>query len=370
MIKSGDNDCNALDSVLFINVNYDKVMQPYCDPRSGWCGRVPIVDRHKLLLLLQFLKTQEEKAKVLNEEYYKFILFDVFLGDDVTTEWDNELFSTILSMPRIVIPYREGERIADERLMQKAFLAKYSQSILIAGFTKYPYYIRTKKGEWEETLPAAVFEEMTGRKIKKIGPLYFDGWRLAKRSCFLPLDVCPNYWQNLGVDLLDDTLIISQNGISTICQIGDNRLLNSPNLTKNKIIVIGSDQGDDMHNTFKGELAGAAVNYNALVSMQKGRYRIELLPVLFLLVVYFLLTCYILGNGKMRILDSEWYRKLKTIWKILIFFLLALFGCYFVLKLCCILLFFLFDRIFEIFIVSILFSLLSFVLEFKKYILS
>lgn len=361
----------VLDSALFINVCYDKVMTPMHDTLNGWCGSVPVTDRHKLLELLEFLKDKEDaEQKESGTPYYKYILLDVFFGNDAYTKEDAELFSLISSMDRVVIPYRENEKIADEHLMKKAFLSKYSQFIPVAGFTKYPYYIRSKSKHWEKTLPAKMFEEMTGRKIKKVGPLYFEGWRLAKRSCFLPLDICPNYWHNLGMDLLRDTLTVTQFGHDTT-YTGNGFLYRSSKLTKNKYIVIGSHHpkvGDDMHNTFKGDMAGAALCYNAFYSMKEDQYRINYFVVLIMFLAFFALSYFILCGGREMVFATKWFKKLKTGWKMVVFFFLSFFGTVLVLKLLSLIIFVVFGKVVEMLVVSIAFSLLLLIVKFNKQI--
>ena len=353
-------------TALFINVNYDKEMRPECDSILGWCGRIPVTDRHKLLELLQYLKRQEEKEP----NYYKYILLDVFFGADVKTEWDDELFSTILSMPRIVIPYRKNERIADERLMGKAYLAKYNQSINVAGFTKYPYYLKTGKRRWEKTLPAAMFEELEeGRKIKKFGPIYFEGRRLAKRSCFLALNQWPEpEWQNLGMEMLGDTLSVVQSKTDTLI-VGKRYLYDCPDMTRNKYIIIGSYMGDDMHGSFKGNLSGAAINYYAFCAMKEDQYLIHS-SFLWLFLVYFVITYIIIDDKKGKLLTSRWFNKLSKREKIIVFFSIMFISSFLGLKLVTIVLYVIYDRVYEIFIVSAIYSIMASIITLKKHIQS
>ena len=371
IIKKEKGNKDVLDDVLFVNVAYDKEMRPYCDTLMGWCGSIPVTNRHKLLELLKYLKKQEEIEQESGGNYYKFILLDVSFGS-VKTEWDPELFSLIKSMPRIVVPYREDEKIVDEGLMEKARLAKYLQFIQVAGFTKYPYFIKTNDKRWEKTIPAEMFEKTTGRKIKKLGPFYFDGWRMAKRSCFLSLDVWPDYWYNLGMDLLNDTLTMVVSGTDTTLLVGENRLYNSSKLTKNKYIIIGSHYryGDDMHNTFKGDMAGAALCYNAFHSMIHNQYLVNPFIVLFLFFMYFILAIIVLGDGKERIISSKWFKKLRKRWKLVVFLSISFLGTFIVLKVSSLLIFVVFGKIIEIFIVSIVFSIMSLIVKFNKIIQS
>lgn len=345
------------DSVLFVNVSYDRVMVPLIDSAKTGNGasipipkgRIPITDRHKLLKLLQYLKEKDD---------YAFILLDVFFGDE-ETEFDDELFSTIMSMSRIVIPYREGEKFADESLKHKAFLSKYSYSIWETGFTKYQYYRKTKKSGWEKTLPAAMYEDSSGKKIKKTGPICWEDGHFAKRSNFLSIDVLPDKWYNLGMDLLDDTLGVF---------VGDERLYDNPNLTKGKYIVIGRIDNDDMHESVRGELPGSVIVFNAFYSMKRGQFQIKWWFVMLLFAIYFSMTyCLVFSSsGKEVITNSSWYKNRKMGWRIVIFLLLSWLGYASVLGMFSLMMYLWLGKVFEFFIVSNVFSAMSLIVKFNK----
>ena len=101
---------NVPDSILFINVHYDKMLIPY-EENEVPVGNMVITDREKLL---QFLT----KAKEANNYRYNFM--DVFFEEGMETEYDSALFSTIKSMDRLVIPKHKGSNMVDSTLYQKA----------------------------------------------------------------------------------------------------------------------------------------------------------------------------------------------------------------------------------------------------------
>ena len=84
------------DSILFINVCYDKTLIPY-EEQGMPVGNTVITDREKLLSLL----TEAKKAN-----NYRYIFMDVCFEEGLETEADSALFHTIASMDRIVIPYQ------------------------------------------------------------------------------------------------------------------------------------------------------------------------------------------------------------------------------------------------------------------------
>ena len=266
------------DSVLFVNVAYDKVLIPANDEYRMPMGRKQITDRQKLLQMLQYLKKHNN---------YKYILLDVIFGDDVSTPRDKELFSTILSMSRMSIPCHGDEVLADRRLMEKAGLADYLTSFSEVDFVKYPYLSDTLK-----SMPLRMYEDVTGRSINEYGFFFFDGWRLARKSIVLKFDLLADaayadngekIWYNLGTDLLGDS-------IPEMNYIGDAELYTNPQLTKNKYIVIGAFKGDDTHKTYMGENSGAAINFNAFVSLKEGHHLVSVSLCVILFIVFFILS--------------------------------------------------------------------------------
>lgn len=283
----------VIDSVFFVNVTYDKELRPVREEYDVPAGRTQITDRHKLLRLLRYLKEKDD---------YKYILLDVFFGDDVHTEWDEALYATIDSMQRIVIPYHNDEEIADRRLLKKAGLADYFTTFLESDFVKYPYLCDTSK-----SIPVKMYEDITGRSIKKHGIFYTDGWRLVRSSIVLTFDLQANktyadngekIWYNLGMDLLGDS-------IQEWNEVGDSLLYKQPEMTHGKYIVIGSFKGDDMHATFLGEMAGAAINFNAFISLLNGHHIISATLAIVLLFAFFLLSYLTLSRKQLKELLGE-----------------------------------------------------------------
>lgn len=360
-------DNKIIDSVLFVNVTYDKELRPVYDKSPDGidiapAGRIPITDRHKLLKLLQYLQEKDD---------YKYILLDVFFGDDVKTEWDEALFSTIISMPRIVIPYHKDATIADERLIQKAGLADYLTTFLESDFVKFPYLCDT-----EQSIPVKMYEEITGRKIKKHGFFYTDGLYLVRSSIILTFDLLANetyvsdgvndvkVWNNLGMDLLDDT-------IPEMDAIGDNLLYTIPEMTQNKYIVIGSFQGDDMHKTFLGEQSGAVIIFNAFISLLHRHHIVSIFLIIILFVTFFVLSYLTLSKMQLKdklgeLAKSSQNKMLRRCLKVLSW-ICSWVGFSFFLSVLCVITYVTLGETYDILITSTLFSFFyAIVISFDK----
>lgn len=341
----------AIDSVLFVNVTYDKVLRPITDEFGTPSGRTQITDRHKLLRLLQYLKRNNN---------YKFILLDVFFGNDVQTVWDEELYATIDSMERIVIPCHSDAVIADKRLVKKAGLADYLVTFSESDFVKYPYFCDTAK-----SIPVLMYEEVTGRKIEKHGIFYTDGWHLVRSSIVLTFDLRANetyavngdkIWNNLGMDLLDDS-------IPELNATGDSLLYRQPEMTHNKYIVIGSFRGDDTHTTFLEEMSGAVINFNAFISLLHGHHIVSATLTILLFIIFFSLSYLTLSRKQLKdlleeIVETSQNKSIRLVLKVLIW-LCSWIGYSLLLSIMCIITYLLLGEAYDIFITSTMFYLFS-----------
>ena len=339
----------VIDSVLFVNVTYDKELRPTEDEYGIPEGNIPITDRHKLLRLLQYLKEKND---------YKYILLDVFFSNDVRTEWDDELFATIEQMPRIVIPCHSDEMLADERLKAKAGLADYLVTFSESDFVKYPYFCDTI-----QSIPVKMYEELTDRRIKRRGIFYTDGWHIVRSSIVLTFslrayeryaDNGEKIWYNLGMDLLDDS--IPEIGVK-----GDNLLYLRPELTRGKYIVIGSFQGDDTHTTFLEEMSGAVINFNAFISLLDGHHIVSLSLTVILFVVFFLLSYLTLSRKRLQDLlqqlaKSAHNKAIRITLKIMIF-VCTWIGYSMLLTILCVITYLTLGEAYDIFITSTMFYL-------------
>ena len=214
-----------------------------------------------------------------------------------------------------------------------------------------------------------MYEEVTGRHLKKWGPFYTDGRRLANGCDFLSLDIKANtdtydngkqVWYNLGANLLDDSII----GFNVI---GDGTLY-IPKLTKDKYIVIGSFDGDDMVSTFKGRLSGAVVNYNAFCSLKKGRHTISFGFALLVFVVFFVLSWWILNEEIRQKKKNSLMEKKRLGWRLALFLLLPLVTYSIVLQAFCVAVYLIFGKVFEVFLISTLFYYFALIVKLKNQI--
>lgn len=337
------------DSILLIDVSYDKIPVKVKDEYGMPMGDIQITDRQKLLELLQELKRRND---------YKYILLDVFFGQKGSTSQDSALFATISSMDRIVLPCHQGEALADSSLKDKAGQADYTTTYKVSGFAKYPFM-----PDDNISLPLKMYEDITGRTIRKHWFVYTDGWRLVRKSIVLTFDVNANtayneegekVWYYLGTDVLGNK---GERGL----------LYEIPELTKDKYIAIGAFQGDDSHSTYIGSVCGTLINLNAYFSLLHNHHVVSITFFFVLFLTFFVLAYLTLTRQDLRGLADSMTQRKNYRWRTRLMTLSALcswIGYSLFLTILCILTYIFLGEVYEIFITSTMFYLLSLVIKY------
>lgn len=337
------------DSILLIDVSYDKIPVKVTDEYDIPIGDIQITDRQKLLELLQELKKRND---------YKYILLDVFFGQKGKTPQDSALYATICSMDRIVIPCHQGEALADSSLKKKAGLADYTTTYKVSGFAKYPYM-----PDGGISLPLRMYEDMRGRTIRKHWFFYTDGWQLVRKSIVLTFDVNANsayneegekVWYYLGADILGNE---EERGL----------LYEIPELTKGKYVAIGAFQGDDSHSTYIGSVCGTLINLNAYFSLSHNHHVVSVSLVIILFLAFFVLAYLTLTRQDLHGLADSITHNQSYKWRTRMMSLSALcswIGYSLFLTILCILTYVLLGEVYEIFITSTMFYLLSLAIKY------
>ncbi len=265
---------NIPDSLLFVNVCYDKELVDY-EENGMPVGKFVITDRQKLLDLLT-------KAKEANN--YRYIFLDVIFEEGIETPVDSALFHTIASMDRIVIPVHENVELHDSILYPKAANADYTIAWEETNFARYQFLHRVG-----ESVPLKMYTDklkLEGTGIHKHwgGLWYTDDGRLCRNGITLLMkvrmtgrlmdtegQVRERNYIHLGADLLDMDSIISVKE-----QIDD------------KIIIVG-DFKNDVHDTYIGPQPGSAICINAYIALMNGDHLISYWAIFLLFCLYFVI---------------------------------------------------------------------------------
>jgi len=323
------------DDVMYIDVAYDKQLIGYADENGFPLGQIDITDRGKLVRLLQILRATDT---------YKFIFLDVRFEKGYESEYDDDLFSTIAEMPRIVVSAHQDIALADERIAPKTACSDYAASVVKTNFVRYEYLTD------DVSTPLYMYREVTGNDMSGFWPLFYTrGGRLCENAPFIrfkssfegKFDADGNYkYYEMGVDLLD---MMSEE------EIGQ--------LAANKYVVV-SNMIDDVHDTYAGRQPGAFIVMTAFKALLNGDNCVGLWSTLIMAIIYFVIT-YRMMSGKNLLLFTRLKEKSKLLSTALSFV-----GYSIVLALCTIVLYLFGGMVYSIEIPSLLFSLMEVALPF------
>lgn len=271
---NGPQTCNVSDSVLMVDVHYDKVMvtehRRASDGGSKEMGQIPVTDRGKLLQLLRYLKARGD---------YRYVILDVCLEASTSQPEDSALWDTIANMPRLVIARPVDSVLASPILEVRAGAAQYSSTILENDFLKYPLYT--------DTIPSMaliMYRDSTKHDIRRWGAFWVDGYQLARSSMILTWDFIDCSERFYLGDLLNDW----EEG-------DDDEWDGNP---KGKYILIG-DFENDIHPTFVGELSGTLMIYNAYQSLLHQRHVLSPFLLIMLFCLFFTLAWLTLSRNRL-----------------------------------------------------------------------
>lgn len=243
----GSLETSAPDSILFVNVSYDRELVDYDDGINE--GNIDITDRHKLIQLLEY-------AKGIN---YRYIVLDIAFADELYPKdsLSDSLFDLIQTLPRIVVA-KSNDFTIDERLNEKEGLVDYVTTVFDDTFTKIPLI------EGDTTaLAMHIFEDLHDVRIKSHCNLLYTCENQIVRRCIYPKMYINNRnlsFLNLGSMLLNSTIYTRDDIVK---------------LLTGNIIVVGAISGSlDKQNTYIGNLSGAVINANIYLSLCNGAYKI------------------------------------------------------------------------------------------------
>lgn len=303
---------NMEDSVLLINVHYDKRMVMERDAETGReKGMIPVVDRSKLLRLLEHLNKHRD---------YRYIMIDVALDAEVAQPEDRALCKLLRQMPRVVAAMPSNKPIIDQTLLPKMGRAQYGTTIWENDFVKYPYMTEGMK-----SIPLKMYEELTGKNVIDHALWYSEGWSLVRSSVIQTFELRAGNEDNLyreydGDATADIALtynvpvnlgeVLGEDISNSIDEASDEErdsvLADYDDFARNRYVLIG-DYDEDLHTIYSNdEMAGTVINFNAYLSMLHGHHRVSLLFLLILFGVYCGL-CYLIFTDR-----GSSFKKLMT----------------------------------------------------------
>lgn len=275
----GSRSENLPDSILLVNVAYDKKLVDYeapcttdtADPRKMPAGRLDITDRKKLADFLNAAANAD----------YRYIVLDIRFDDDVPTDTDaRRLFSMIDTMPRVLFACHHKTPVSPDAPLQKAAYSDYYTTMTETNLVKYPLMKHEKL-----SVPAKMFQELNGREFSSFMGLPTENGKLIKPSIFLTYPVNITNWLNEDASGVTGAKFNYLNLGNDILQQPDSVNV-VKNLVKGKIVVVG-DFVNDLHTSYVGTVMGPLVNINAYLAMCEGRHYVKFYITVILFIIYF-----------------------------------------------------------------------------------
>lgn len=272
------------DSVLYINVGFDKQLVPVVDDFGDTVGKTVITDRTVLLKLLEAASRAD----------YRFLALDVRFDKGMTTDCDSALWRLMGRLPRFAYSsHADGEDAAAENAGGAAALADYGAT-LSTGFTRWQFL-----QDGKESMPLTIYRSTDNGTLSQWGPFYFDNGHLCRNTLFVPLpsDLLEPYRESgelryplAGGHLMrwnsDDELSRMMNG---------------------RIVVIG-DFENDVHDTYIGSVPGPAIIYSAYLELHRGRHFVNPWFMIAMLLIYATM-CFSVLSGDGLLDRVAWVRR-------------------------------------------------------------
>lgn len=326
------------DSILFVNICYDKELVGIYDQDGFLKGNIDITNRHALNTFLELLSSNDD---------YKYIMLDVFFEEGMNSNADSALFTKISTMDRIAIAnYRDATLVRGYNLEEKSRFSDYTITLLDNDFNKYELLDGNN-----QSVALTMYEETTGNTIKHLGPFYYDGNHICNRTLFSKQAIAfnspynrngeKNYY-NLSTDLLEDPE-------------------NVHTLTKGKYIFVGDLELDDFHYTVEGRLAGCVIMANTFIALMNGKHKIPISVILILFFTYLIFAYSIFSHQTIsELLKQGIGNKVPMFRSPLIETLISWLGYSFILSAICLICYYVYDTSYDIFLTATLLQTIDF----------
>jgi hypothetical protein len=271
----GIQDKPSKDSLLFVNVSYDKMLVPRYDNDGFESGKIAITDR---VALIKFLETISSKPE------YRFVILDVFFED--STSCDSTLQALVSRNPGLILPYHfdGGDTPMSSKINGWKGLADYTTDF--GTFLKYSYLQK----DTCRTVPLMLYEKYDQGNFHKHGWFYTSSGHLALNSLVLDLPL-------RAYDVFtDDT-----SGYSSVhlCE-----LVNLPpsfiqQMVKNKIVVIGDFLDRDIHPSLYGNTPGPLIQLDAYLALKYGDHILPWTLLFLLFISYYIISWFLFSENSL-----------------------------------------------------------------------
>ncbi len=283
------------DSVLYLNVAYDKQLVPVFDDFGDTMGSAVITDRAVLRHLLEVAENAD----------YRFLVLDVRFDDGMYTDSDSALWAVMARLPRFAYSaHSDDGNAADSSTLHAASISDYGAT-LSTGFTRWQYLQPAG-----ESMPLTIYRSIDGGDIRRHGCFYTDRGRLCRNTLFIPLpsDV-------LLPERADGQVRYPLLGSQVMRWNSDDELTG---MMRDRIVVVGDCDGDT-HDTYIGSVPGPVLISCAYDQLRQGAHLLNWWFVSFIFIVYGLI-CYRVLSASPLWERFGWVRRHPALGTLLSFF--------------------------------------------------
>lgn len=351
-------DCR--EDVFFVNVSHDKkvIETPYIGENpslSKKSDRRVITDRK---VLYDFLCLADSLN--MNEGVeYKCIFLDIMLEKGYSdSDSDSLLIQQILKMKNVYFTRRQGKELLDERLKERALYNDYYTSIIATNFTRYQY---VQHGEI--SAPLGIFSSLTGTTINNCGPFFFSNNRLCYNS---PMIYIPN---DFFVDDNSDSSNLFEISFpyydyGPFTRIFPNEIVATEiaDSINGKLVIVG-DFINDIHDTYKGVQPGPWIVYLAFKQLSDGKYLVNWIQFFVFFIIYVLMSLSLLYEKGVVDLVKRVHLLKNSHFLMFVSSFMSYGLLLFVFN---VLMYVFFGTIYNIFIPNLIFTLLNYIISYRK----
>ncbi|MCG6186785.1 CHASE2 domain-containing protein [Maribellus maritimus] len=273
--------------VLFINTSQSKVeIEINRDPLAIQPEEVEITDRKQLSELVSLIEPYKDDVQLVVLD----LIFDLPSEDDSLLQTQlNKMRNKILGAVHI----NKNKEIPESVLDLPVALATYRSAE--GMFFKYPIVYNEQK-----TLPAIMYEKISGNTISKKGMFFRDGNKISLKAPITDFKVRMTDFK-LGKNLDESNFALHHMG--TITELG--KFMEPKDLKKmfaGKIIMIG-DFDNDTHKTAFGIMPGMLIVFNAYLTLLNNDNIITLGWLLLIVIGFTWISHRILTGKGFNLLD-------------------------------------------------------------------
>ncbi len=337
--------------LICINTHYSKQLVDAYSAFGLIRGESVITDRIELATLFNAIGQYNNHA---------YIVCDIMF--DRVSQYDNQLEQAFRKTKNIIVP----QHLINDSLIKPIFsvnsaLVMYLSSLYSNQFSKFQIL-------WHDSLksiPICMYNAIDSKNVIKKGWFYFDDGRLCFNSSFIDFKVKDIKWTESKTTLGDNSVdsdLYYYDLAQFLKLIKYSNKEETLRFLKDKIILIGSFEKEDIHNTIYGNVPGILILYNTYLNLKEGLHIIPVLLILVLFVVYLILSYrifYALPGIKINLLSKI---NKSSLW-LLLSTLLSYAALFSLLS---IITYFVFHIIINIYLIALYFSLLELIMKYLK----